>query len=191
MMGLPAGRLIEPRQQARTHPLRLRLGDGGDQNALPPASSGVSGKLAPPPLPLQASRERWPTLRSRSSATGQPLNVGTFVAVYLAIGFLVGLALFGWLAVSAIRRHGVRNAVRGAARTYAEELPLYWRVPVAASTFVIALPLIAAWAIATGDWDPVGVIFLTLLWLLYVGLLRWHWAAKGRSRECNRLGQVK
>jgi len=44
--------------------------------------------------------------------------------------------------------------------TYAEELPLYWRVPVAAWTFVIALPLIAAWAIVNGDWDPVGAIFL-------------------------------
>jgi len=113
--------------------------------------------------------------------------VHTFVAVYLAIGFLLGLALFGWLAVSAIRRHGVRNAVRGAARTYAEELPLYWRVPVAAWTFVIALPLIAAWAIVNGDWDPVGAIFLALLWLLYFGLLRWHWAAKGRARQRNRL----
>ena len=115
----------------------------------------------------------------------------TFVAVYLAIGFLLGLALFGWLAVSAIRRHGVRNAVRGATRTYAEELPLYWRVPVAAWTFVIALPLIAAWAIVNGDWDPVGAIFLALLWLLYFGLLRWHWAAKGRARQRNRLRQVE
>jgi len=117
--------------------------------------------------------------------------VDTFVAVYLAIGSLLALALFGWLAISAIRRHGVRNAVRGAARTYAEELPLYWRVPVAAWTFVIALPLIVAWAIASGDWDPVGTIFLALLWLLYFGLLRWHRAAKGRARGRNRLGQVE
>ena len=107
----------------------------------------------------------------------------TFVAVYLAMGFLLGLGLFGWLAVSAIRRHGVRNPVRGAARTYAEKLPLYWRVPVAAWTFVIALLLIAAWAIVNGDWDPVGAIFLALLWLLYFGLLRWHWATKGRGSE--------
>lgn len=99
--------------------------------------------------------------------------------------------MFERLAVSVNRRHGVRNAVRGAARTYAEELPLYWRVPVAAWTFVIALPLIAAWAIANGDWDPVGAIFLALLWLLYFGLLRWHWAAKARSRERNRRGRVE
>jgi hypothetical protein len=118
--------------------------------------------------------------------------VHTFVAVYLAIGFLLGLAPFGWLSVSAIRRHGVRNAVRGAAaHTYAEELPLYWRVPVAAWTFVIALPLIAAWAIVSGDWDPVGAIFLALLWLLYLGVLRWHWAAKRTRRERNRLRQVE
>ena len=117
--------------------------------------------------------------------------MGTFVAVYLAIGFLLGLALFGWLAVSAIRRHGVRNAVRGAARTYAEELPLYWRLPVAAWTFEIALPLIAGWAIVNGDWDPVGAIFLALLWLLYFALLRWHWAAKGRALKRNRLRQVE
>jgi hypothetical protein len=56
---------------------------------------------------------------------------------------------------------------------------------------VIALPLIAAWAIVNGDWDPVGAIFLALLWLLYFGLLRWHWAAKGRARERNRLRQVE
>jgi hypothetical protein len=62
---------------------------------------------------------------------------------------------------------------------------------VAAWTFVIALPLIAAWAIVNGDWDPVGAIFLALLWLLYFGLLRWHWAAKGRARERNRLRQVE
>jgi hypothetical protein len=111
--------------------------------------------------------------------------VDAFVAVYLTVGFLFVLALFGWLAVSAIRRHGLRNAARRAARTYAEELPLHWRVPVAAWTFLIALPLIAAWEVVTGNWDPVGASFLALLWLLYFGLLRWHWAAKRRVREPN------
>jgi hypothetical protein len=109
--------------------------------------------------------------------------VRAFVAVYLAVGFLLGLGLFGWLAVSGIRRHGFRNAVKGAARTYIEELPLYWRVPVAAWTFVIAAPLIALWAIVNGEWDPAGAILLALLWLLYVGLLRWHRAAKEQARE--------
>jgi hypothetical protein len=117
--------------------------------------------------------------------------VHTFVAVYLAIGFLLALALFGWLAVSAIRRRGVRNAARRAARTYAEELPLYWRVPVVALTFVVALPVIAGWEIVTGDWDAVGAIFLALLWLLYFGLLRWHCAAKRRAREPSRLRQAE
>src|SRR4051794_25872280 len=114
-----------------------------------------------------------------------------FVAVYLAIGFLLGLTLFGWVAVSAVRRHGLRNAVTRAARTNARELPLYWRVPVAAWMFVIALPLIAVWAIVNGDWDPVGAIVLTLLWLLYFGLLRWHWAAKRRARDPKCLRQVE
>jgi hypothetical protein len=36
--------------------------------------------------------------------------------------------------------------------------------------FVIALPLIAALAILNGDWDPLGAIFLALLWLLYVAM---------------------
>jgi len=78
-------------------------------------------------------------------------DVGTFIAVYLTVGFLIGFALFGWLAVSSVRRHGFRKAVRGAARKYVEELPLYWRVPVAGWMFVIALPLIAVWAIVKGD----------------------------------------
>ena len=73
-------------------------------------------------------------------------DVGTFIAVYLTVGFLIG-----WLAVSSVRRHGFRRAVRGAARKYVEELPLYWRVPVAGWMFVIALPLIAVWAIVKGD----------------------------------------
>jgi hypothetical protein len=113
-------------------------------------------------------------------------NVRTFAAVYLAVGFLIVIGLFGWLAVSSVRRHGVRNAVRGAARTYVEELPLYWRVPVAAWICVIVLPLIAAWATIKGEWDPVGVIFVALLWLLYFALLRWHWRAKARARDAHR-----
>ena len=46
--------------------------------------------------------------------------------------------------------------------------------PWAAWTFLIAAPLIAAWAIIEGQWDPLGAIFLALLWLLYLALLRWH-----------------
>ena len=37
-------------------------------------------------------------------------DVGTFIAVYLTVGFLIGFALFGWLAVSSVRRHGFRKA---------------------------------------------------------------------------------
>jgi hypothetical protein len=93
------------------------------------------------------------------------------------------VALFGWLAVSTVRRHGLRNAVRRGAQTYVDELPLYWRVPVAAWTFVIALPLIAFWAILNGEWDPVGAVFVALLWLLYLALLRWHRAPSGRRKR--------
>jgi hypothetical protein len=105
-----------------------------------------------------------------------------FVAIYLAVGFLIGFALFGWLALSSIGRDGVRNAVRAGAQTYVEELPLYWSVPVAGWTFVIALTVIAVWAIVKGDWDPVGAILVGLLWLLYLALLRWHYRAKARMR---------
>ena len=108
--------------------------------------------------------------------------MGTFVLVYLAVGSLIGFALFGWVAVSSVRRYGFRNAVRGAARTFIEELPLYWRVPVAAWMFVIALPLIAVWAIVTDGWDPVAAIMVGLLWVAYLALLRWHYRAKARAR---------
>ena len=117
--------------------------------------------------------------------------MGTVVAVYLAVGFLIGVALFGWIAVSSIRRHGYRNAVRGAARTYVEELPTYWRVPVVGWMFVIALPVIAVWASVRGDWDPVGAVFVGLLWLLYVALLRWHYRAKARGRGSPRRRTVE
>jgi membrane associated rhomboid family serine protease len=109
-------------------------------------------------------------------------EVGTVVAVYLAAGFLIGFALFGWIVVLSVRRHGFRNAVRGAARAYAEELPMYWRVPVVGWMFVIALPLIAVWTSVKGNWDPVGAVFVGLLWLLYLALLRWHYRAKARGR---------
>lgn len=112
--------------------------------------------------------------------------MATFIGVYLAVGVLVGFALFGSVAVSSIRRHGFRKAVRGAARTYVAELPLYWRVPVVGWIFVIALPLIAVWNVVKGDWDPVGAIFVAFLWLLYLALLRWHYRAKARARDTPR-----
>ncbi len=107
-------------------------------------------------------------------------------AIFLAVGFLLSMGVFGWLAVWSVRRHGFRDAVRGAARMYAEELPLYWRVPVAAWTFVVALPIIAIWAILRGDWDPVGAAFVALLWLTWLALLRWHQRAKARATNVQR-----
>ena len=111
----------------------------------------------------------------------------TFIAVYLAVGFLIGIALFGWAAVSSVRHHGFRKAVRSAATTYVEELPLYWRVPVVAWMFVVALPLIAVWAIVNGRWDPLGAISVALVWLLYLALLRWHDRAKSKTKLRQRL----
>ena len=108
--------------------------------------------------------------------------MATVVAVYLAVGILIGLVLLGWIAVSSVRRHGFRNAVRGGARTYVEELPTYWRVPVVGWMFVIALPVIAAWESVKGDWEPVGAVFVGLLWLLCLALLRWHYRTKARGR---------
>jgi hypothetical protein len=117
--------------------------------------------------------------------------VETFIAIFLAAGFLIGFALFGWLAVSSVRRHGFRKAARGAARTYVEKLPLYWRVPVAGWTCVVALPLIAVWAIVKGDWDPVGAVLVGLLWLLYFALLRWHYRAKARAGGAGQQREIK
>jgi hypothetical protein len=108
--------------------------------------------------------------------------VQTFTILYLAIGFLIGFGLYGWATVSTVRREGFRVAVRNGARSYIEALPLYWRVPVVAWMFVVALPLIAGWATLNGDFDPVGAIFVFLLWLLYLGLLRWHYQAKVRAQ---------
>ena len=101
-----------------------------------------------------------------------------FVGIYLVVGFLLAIGLYAWAIVSSLRRHGFRSTVRGAAKTYIHELPLYWRVPWVAWTVLIAAPLIAASAIVRGDWDPLGAIFLALLWLLYLGLLRWHSRSK-------------
>ena len=112
--------------------------------------------------------------------------MGTFIALYVAIGVLVGLGLLSWAFVSSVRHHGLVSTVRGAIRTYLRELPLYWRVPVVAWMFVIALPLLAAWAIIRGNWDPVGSIFVALIWLFYLALLRWHYRAKAQSHDVQR-----
>jgi hypothetical protein len=101
-----------------------------------------------------------------------------FVGIYLVLGFLVAVGLYGWATASSIRRYGFRSTACGAAKTYVHELPRYWRVPWAAWTVLIAAPLIGAWAIVEGEWDPLGAIFLFLLWLLYLALLRWHLRAK-------------
>ena len=107
----------------------------------------------------------------------------TFTVIFLGIGFIIGITLFGWAAVSSVRRHGFREAVRRAAAGYVDELPLYWRVPVVAWLFVIALPLIAVEAIINGEWETGGAISVAIMWLLYVALLRWHYRAKSRALD--------
>ena len=109
--------------------------------------------------------------------------VQTFVVVYLLVGFAICLGLAGWVLVTSVRRHGLRRAIRGGARAYFDYLPLHPRTAISAWTFVVALPLIAVWAIAKGDWDPVGAVFVALLWLAYFALLRWHQRAKARARD--------
>jgi hypothetical protein len=61
-----------------------------------------------------------------------------FVGIYLAVGFLLAIRLYGWAMVSSIRRHGFRSTGRGAAKRHIHELPLYWRVPWPAWTALIA-----------------------------------------------------
>jgi hypothetical protein len=151
---------------------------------LRPVSSSASGAAA-----SRFPRRRRPERRCASQDTraGRAYcRIETFIGVYLGIGFLVAFGLLGWLMVSSVRRHGFRSTVRGAVRVYLEELPLNWRVPVAAWMFLIALPLIAAWSILADEFDEVGAIFVTLLWLLYFALLRWHRRAKARARSVPR-----
>jgi len=102
--------------------------------------------------------------------------VETVVAVYLAVGFLTGLALYGWASVSSVRRHGFRKAARLAGRGYLEELPLNPRTRTASWLLVIRLPVIAIW-------DPGAAVLAGLLWLFYRAMLRWHYRAKARVRR--------
>jgi len=109
--------------------------------------------------------------------------VETVVAVYLAVGFLTGLALYAWASVSSVRRHGFRKAARLAGRGYLEELPLNPRTRTASWLLVIALPVIAIWASVSGEWDPGAAVLAGLLWLFYLAMLRWHYRAKARVRR--------
>jgi hypothetical protein len=50
--------------------------------------------------------------------------VRTFVLLYVALGIVIGAVLFGWAAVSAVRRHGFRSAVRAGVREALDDPPL-------------------------------------------------------------------
>lgn len=97
----------------------------------------------------------------------------TFVVVYLVVGFAIAIALLSWAFVASARRHGFRNTIRHSVRGYVEYLPLHPRTRISAWMFVIALPVIAAWEIVDGEWDPIGAVFVAVLWLAYFALLRW------------------
>jgi hypothetical protein len=45
---------------------------------------------------------------------GNELGMRWFVGIYLVLGFLLAIGLYGWATVSSIRRHGFRSTVRGA-----------------------------------------------------------------------------
>jgi hypothetical protein len=75
--------------------------------------------------------------------------VRTFTLVYLAAGFAIGIGLFGWAAVSSVRRHGFRRTLSGTRKFFREELPLYPKVPIAAWLGIIAFPALTIWATVT------------------------------------------
>jgi len=52
------------------------------------------------------------------------------------------------------------------------------RAWVASWTFMVAAPLIAAWATMAGEFDAAGAITLGVLWLAYVWFLRWLYRAR-------------
>jgi hypothetical protein len=97
-----------------------------------------------------------------------------FIEIYLVVGFLLGISLLGWALVSSTRRYGFRDMARRAARGYVHGLHVSRRLRWTAWTFLVTTPLIAAWAILHGNWDPLSAIFLALLWLIYFALLRWQ-----------------
>jgi hypothetical protein len=107
--------------------------------------------------------------------------VSTFVAVYLLVGFVLGAGLFAWAFSASVRRHGLSGAMRNAVHAYWHELPLYWRVPWAAGTFLIFAPVIVFVSAVRGDFSAAGTIALGILWLLYLRLLLWHRSAKKRQ----------
>jgi hypothetical protein len=106
--------------------------------------------------------------------------VRTFTLAYLAAGFAIGIGLFGWAAVSSVRRHGFRRAVSGTRKFFREDLPLYPKVPLAAWLGIVAFPVLAIWATVVDGFDAAGAVALFLLWLGSLALLRWHLKARAR-----------
>lgn len=106
-----------------------------------------------------------------------------FIGVYLILGIAIGVGLYGWVLVSSIRRYGYRATIGGAIRTFGQELPINWRVPWAAWTFAVGIPLVMVWTTLTSGFEPAGAVGLAIVWLLYLALLRWHLRAKRRTES--------
>ena len=106
----------------------------------------------------------------------------TFIDVYLILGLGLVSGLYGWVLVSSIRRHGTRATMHGAARTFLRDLPLNWRVPWAAGTFLVGIPIVIAWTTLSNGFEPSGAVALAVVWLLDLALLRRHIRAK-RQRD--------
>jgi hypothetical protein len=95
--------------------------------------------------------------------------VRTFVLLYVALGIVIGAVLFGWAAVSAVRRHGFRGAVRAGVREALDDPPL---VGTFAWLWVLAYPVLFVVAVATEGFDLAGAVALLLIWLVGLALLR-------------------
>jgi hypothetical protein len=93
----------------------------------------------------------------------------TFVLVYVALGVVIGAVLFGWAAVSSVRRHGLRSAVRAGVREALDDPPL---LGTFAWLCVLAFPLLFVVAVATDGFDLAGAVAFLLVWLVGLALLR-------------------
>jgi hypothetical protein len=106
--------------------------------------------------------------------------VETVIVLYFAVGVAIGAGLLGWVAVSSIRRHGFRDAVRAATRESLADPPL---VGTFARLCVIAYPVLFVWAVVTDGMDVVAAAVFVLLWLGGLALLRWHLKTKARRQQ--------
>jgi hypothetical protein len=63
-----------------------------------------------------------------------------------------------------------------------DDIAVYWRVPWAAGTFVVGIPILIAWHAWEGVLSPSDLTLLPAIWLAWAALLRWHFVVKRRRR---------